>query len=112
MHAQIGQFRLDRPELPLGVEGGLFDLGIAQLHQHGVGFHGRARQHQNALNTARGQRRNPENLFRHQRPVAAHPHEHFASLHGVGPGVFDQGRGRLEPRESNRDDEQRAQAGD
>ena len=72
LHAQVRLLRLCALELPLRVERGLLDFRIVQFHQHGVGFHRCARQHQDAFDPTRAERRNPEDFLRHQRAIAAH----------------------------------------
>ena len=51
-------------------------------------------------------RRNPADVFRHQRAEAAHLPDHRPALHRIGPERrgFDRRRRRLQPREADRDE--------
>lgn len=70
--AQRRQLRLGRGELRNPILRRLLDLRARELEQHGVRLHTGAGADDNLVYPRLGARRDPANLFRHQRAEAAH----------------------------------------
>ena len=87
LHFQIGQFGFGGLELPFRVEHRLFHFGIAQLDQDRVGFDRRAWQHQDVLDAARANRRDPKRLLGHEQAGAADLPHHVAALDRIQPDL-------------------------
>ena len=80
LHAKVGQRRLGGADLQLGVVQLLFELRVGQLQDHAVGFHRGAGAQDDLVDAPLRGRRNPADVFRHQRAEAAHLAEHRARV--------------------------------
>ncbi len=92
-----------RPEIQVGRQRCLLGLGIAQLEQHCVGFHGSSGQDDHTFDSSIGQRRDPADFIGNQNSGAAHLPQHRPALDRLHPQAagFDGRRGRFQPRERN-----------
>ncbi|MCY4635225.1 MAG: hypothetical protein OXG04_12105 [Acidobacteria bacterium] len=105
LHLPVAVARLGRFEIQARLERGLFQLGIAQLEDHGVGCNQGARPDDYPFDGPVGGSRDPADLLRDQGAGAAHLPHHRAALHGVEvDGVaVDARRRRLQARDPHRD---------
>ena len=107
LHLPVAEARLRRFEIEARLKHGLLQLGIAQLEDYGVGRDEGAGADDDPLDGAVGGGRDPPDPLRDQGAGAAHLPHHRAALHRVevdGVGV-DARRGRLQARDTGRDDD-------
>ena len=83
------------------VERFLFDLGVAEFKDDGVGFDLGAGPENDPFHSPIGSRREPPGIFRYQRAEAAMLADHRAAFDGIGKnrGALDGRSGRLHSRE-------------
>ena len=105
LHFDVRQRRFRRLQFELGVLKLLIELRIAQLENYGVVFDRRAGPQDDFFNPRLRSRWNPADVFRCQRSEAAHLAHHRPTFDAVGPDnrAFDGRRGRLQPRQPDRD---------
>ena len=102
-----------RLHLQLGVLQLLVELWIDELKDDAVGRDGAARTKQDPIDEALSRRRNPADVFGHQRAAAADFAEQRTPFDGVDPQrrALDAGSGRLQTRQAEGDQQNGDQRG-
>ena len=104
LYFKVGVLGLGGADLRFGVEHILLELRVAELEQHRVRLDQLAGQQEAALDPALIPGGHQEHVLRRQRAQTADVEHHVAAPDRVDEGrAVDGGRGRLEPRETERD---------
>ena len=105
LHPEVGERRLGRQQLELGILHLLVELRVGQLEDDSLCLHRRARPEDDSFHAPLRRGRNPPDVLGHERPEPANLPDHRPALDGVRPqrGGFDRGRRRLELREAEGD---------
>ena len=103
LHFKVGVLGLGGANLRFGVEHILLELRVAELEQHRVRLDLLTGQQKAAVDPALIPGGYKKNVLRHQRAQTADVEHHVAAPDRVDEGrAVDRGRGRLEPRETER----------